>query len=280
MLKKSDAGMPLVAWLLLLGLILLLFAPSLIWLARAWRIHPYYSHGPLMPLLAAGFAWRARAGMREGESSDLGFLLFGGGVLAHLAALRFEAQASSALALIALLAGLLLLRNGVPALRAGAFPLILLLIAIPFPFVEHFAPPLASLVARSTASTAELLGIEVARTGAQLSVGGGAFIVGAPCSGLRSIVALTSLAVILAGVSLGRLERRIALVAAAIPLAILSNGLRMLGLIWIAERFGADQSLRFFHGPSSPVLFLLATFGLMAIGHALGLQPNARNHRI
>ena len=173
-----------------------------------------------------------------------------------------------------------MLLGGTAALKAGAFSLVLLIIAIPFPFVEHFAPPLASLVARSTALTAGLLGIEVAQKGAQLTVGGGAFIVGAPCSGLRSIVALTSLAVILAGVSSGQLAKRSALVLAAIPLAVFANFFRMLGLIWVAERFGADQSLRFFHGPSSPILFLLATASLFALGHLLGLHPDVQRETL
>ncbi len=48
-----------VAGAVLVGALLLaLFYPVLRWLAGEWLGNDYYSHGPLVPLISAFFAWR------------------------------------------------------------------------------------------------------------------------------------------------------------------------------------------------------------------------------
>lgn len=270
MSRPGPARLERIGQLALLGLLAWLFAPSLAWLVRTWQAHPYYSHGPLLPLLAGLLVWRRREALRAGSPSDLGLPLVAAGLLLHLAALRWEAHPVSALALLLLLAGLALLVGGRPALRAAAFPILIAALAIPLPWVERLAPPLAAGAARATASAALLLGIPVVRMGAQLGVADGAFVVGAPCSGLNSLVALLSLAVIVAGLSPIAWSRRLSLVLLAAPLALAANGARLLGLLWAAETFGAERGLALFHGPASPAAFALATLGLLGLASVLG----------
>lgn len=258
----------------MLVLALLLFEPTLGWLLRTWQVHPYYSHGPILPLLAAALLWHRRERLRAADGSDWGLALLAGAVGIHLAALRWEAWPVSALALIPLLAGALMLSGGRPALRGAAFPMLLLALAVPLPFVEHLAPPLAAGAAKATAGTALVLGIPVQLAGAQLSVADGAFVVGAPCSGLRSMMALFSLAVVVAGLMPGLRLARLALVALAVPLALLANGARLLGLLWAAHSLGADRALAFFHGPSSPIFFGLALLVMLGLASLVTRAPD------
>jgi exosortase len=257
---------------LCVALVAVLFAPTLSWLGRSWLVHPYYSHGPLMPLVAAALVWRARGAFAGARPDDRGLAVLAAGVTVHLAAMRWAAFPWSALALLLVAAGFALLVGGRRALEAMLLPLTVLALAIPIPIVEHLAPPLAAGVARAAAAAAGCLGVPVARAGAQLAVGDGAFVVGAPCSGLRSLVALGSLAVVLAGVVDTSRRRRIALVAAALPLALGANWLRLTSLLYVADVLGTDAGLRIFHGLAGPALFALAIAGLLGTGRALGCE--------
>ncbi len=266
-----------VGGLVLLALLAALFAPTVGWLVRSWRVHPYYSHGLLMPAVAAWFAWRARAQFSLDTPHDTGLLLIAGGVGLHLTALRWAANPLSSAALLLVLSGFALLAGGPRAFRAAAFPLALLALAVPIPLIERLAPPLAGATARGAVLAAGSIGTGVVQVGAQLIVADGSFTVGAPCSGLRSLVALGTLAVVIAGVADGPRGGRAALVALALPLALLANWLRLLGLLWLADTFGADRALTLFHPLSSPLIFALATIGLLAVGSILGCHVRARS---
>jgi len=125
-----------VGGLVLLALLAALFAPTVGWLVRSWRVHPYYSHGLLMPAVAAWFAWRARAQFSLDTPHDTGLLLIAGGVGLHLTALRWAANPLSSAALLLVLSGFALLAGGPRAFRAAAFPLALLALAVPIPLTR------------------------------------------------------------------------------------------------------------------------------------------------
>ncbi|RIL08728.1 hypothetical protein DCC79_13070 [bacterium] len=276
-MTRARLGGPAVA-LVLMGLLAALFAPTAAWLARTWQVHPYYGHGWLVPGVAAAFAWRARARFAQGEPADAGLALVAAGVAAHLAAARWQLYPVSASALVVVLAGLAWALGGRPALRAAAFPATLLLLAVPWPFVEHTAPFLAAGVARASAAAAGGLGAAVVQHGAELSVTDGAFTVGAPCSGLQSAVALITLAAVLAGVLDGPWRRRMALVLLALPLALAANWLRLTGLLWIADAHGSAQGLAWFHGPPALLLYAAAAAGLVAAGRWLGCDVRGASY--
>ncbi len=274
--QDSSARVRVLLWLLAGGLLAALFAPTLMWLLRSWQVHPYYTHGPLVPIVAAWFLWRERAllARREGNASWIALVVAGIGV--HLAARPWDAHAVSAVGLLAVLAGMALLAGGRAALRAAVLPLVLLGLAIPVPHVERLAPPLAEAVARSAAVAAGSIGTAVVQVGAQLTVGDGTFVVGAPCSGLRSILALATLAVVVAGMADGPRGARAALVASAIPLALAANWLRLTGFLWLAQESGAHHALSLYHSLSSPLLVLASTAGLLLLASAFGCHVRAR----
>jgi len=265
--------------LALAGLLAALFAPTVAWLARTWAVHPYYSHGPIVPLVAAALAWRARASFAGGEPSSAGLAAVGAGVVIHVVAMRWAVFPLSAAALVVVLIGGAILVGGTPALRAAALPALLLAFAIPLPWIERLAPLLAAAVARGAAQAAGALGVTVVQTGAQLSAGDGTFVVGAPCSGLRSLLALATLAVVLAGILAGPPARRMALVFLAVPLALAANWLRLTGLLWMSHAVGADHGLAFFEGPAGPMLFVAALLVLVKTGRWLGCDVSVAPNR-
>ncbi len=276
--SRSTKRQGLVIGLLLLALIAWLFAPTLVWLIHSWRVDDDYGHGPVLVVAALFLAWRrwsarSRPVFERGRPrAALGLL--GLAALGQLAALRLGSMPLAAASLVAALVGWSALVGGATGLATAAYPALLLFLAIPLPIVDPWGTPLAARVAAVTARAAQLLGSPALVRGGELAVGQERFTVGAPCSGLRSLVAAVGLAAVLAGILSLSPGRRLLLVAAALPLAILGNGLRLLLLILAAERLGTDAALSLFHGPLGAGGFLVLALLLVL----LALRWERREH--
>jgi exosortase len=240
----------------------LLFWPTLTWLVASWLGNPYYSHGFLVPLIAGGLTWRRRDVLAMPQPDDAGLALIAAGLVAHLAALPWRLSVVSALSLVVVLAGLVWTFWGRVALRRLAFPLVFLAVAVPLPWIERVSPPLEAFVARYATQCARAVGVAATNVGAQISLTGTTFVVDAPCSGLQSLVALFTLALLFSYLVSGPAWARALLVVAALPAALLANLVRVTSLFWVADVFGAQAGLGYYHTLSSPVLFVVA-FGLL-----------------
>jgi len=260
--RLRTAGLVLVA--VLVGVA---FLPTLRWLVRSWLGNPYYSHGFLVPPVSAYLIWRRRD--VERQPWDEGVLMLAAGVAMHLYAMPSRMYILSALGLIVVVAGLTLTFFGRTAFRRWAFPLFFLIVMIPLPFVERLSPPLEAFVARYAAELVRLLGVAASTVGSQVYLTSTAFTVGAPCSGLRSIVALLTLTLLFAYMVHGPWWGKIGLLIAALPIAVAANLVRVSSLFLIAETLGADAGLRYYHTFSSPTLFLLACTLLLLTGRTL-----------
>jgi len=253
---------PILIVALLIALIGALYFTTLRWLAHEWWSNDYYTHGPLVALISAFLIWRRRSALRRARTSDLGLIGVGLGLVLALAGLATRAFFLSALSLPLLLAGLIAFLLGLPALRRLAFPLAFLWLAIPLPFVELASFPLQVLTADVSTALARLLGIPAEVQGAQVTLTSCELQVGAPCSGLRSIVALLTLVVLFVYIIKGPWPARLGLILLAFPIAVAANIARVTLLLVVAELWGRDAALRYFHDFSSPVLFIIA-FGLL-----------------
>jgi exosortase len=252
------------------GLTAIVFFPILRWLVASWSSNPYYSHGFLVPLISAYFAWRKRDALQQRKPSNIGLAVLALGLVVHLLAFPWQAHLVSALALVVVLAGLLLYFCGLETVRQMLFPLGFLLLMIPLPFVERLAPFLEAFVSRYATLMVRALGTPADNLGSQVRLAGGSFIIGAPCSGLRSIVSLSTLAVVFAYVFSGSLMGRIVLVAAAPPIAMIANLVRVASLLQVAHLLGPEVGMKYYHTLASPFLFLVAFTLLIALGRILG----------
>ncbi|MEX0777501.1 MAG: exosortase-associated EpsI family protein [Phycisphaeraceae bacterium] len=143
---------------------------------RLFERMSYYAHGPLVPLgsLLLGLLIYRRIGLPARQSrraAAAGALLLLSGLLLHLVSVYLSVGFTSGFALMAVLAGLLLLWGGWPLARAYATPALLLAFMAPVPVIwltdVDFA--LHSLVARVCEwNLNHLLDIAVLRDGSVL----------------------------------------------------------------------------------------------------------------
>lgn len=263
----------LAAYLLIAGLLILLFYPVVAWLIRSWLSNPYYTHGFLVPLIAALLAWRQwRHLVAEPRRSEawIGLPVTIISLATVVWALRWQNYVVASLAGVSLLCGLFLYLEGWARLRHWLFPLLFLILMVPLPFVDQASPWFESFTAHAAAGLAHLVGIAVVQQGGELSLPGTTLVVGAPCSGLRSLVAMVTVAVSWIYLVEGRPAAKALLLVAVVPLVLLSNVLRITLLLAVALLWGQELALTYYHDWSSPILFLTALGLLLALGRGIG----------
>jgi len=96
-----------------------------------------------------------------------------------------------------------------------------------------------------------------------------ALVVGVPCSGVNSLAALLTLAVLYAFLVCGPVTSRLVLVALSLPIALLANLLRVFLVIVLAYWVSLDAAMTYFHGWSSLALFVMALGLLVIVGKGL-----------
>jgi exosortase len=267
--RPASARRNVVPLATLLAATAVLFWPNLVWLARSWSANPYYSHGFLIPALAAWLLWRQRHRLGDSQPSVRGAAVLGAGVVAHVWAWPRQAQLVSMAGLLLALVGVSHLMAGRVGVRVARFPVLLLAVSVPVPWIEQVIPRLESLVAGLSTLCVRQLGVEASHTGAQVQLSDTAFVVGAPCSGLRSLVALLTLALLWAHLARGPWWGRAGLLLSAVPIAVASNLLRVTGLLWVADAFGPRIGLGFYHTVASPVVFVAAVVLMAVVGRGL-----------
>jgi len=262
-----------VAYLLIIVLLVLLFYPAFVWLGRSWLSNPYYAHGFLVPLIAAVLAWRQwRYAVDEPRQGGawIGLLITSASLGVIVWAMRWQNHFVVALSLVVLLVGILLYLEGWPRLKYWLFPLLFLAFMVPLPFIDRASPWLESFTAQSAAALARLVGISAVQQGGEITLPNTAVTVGAPCSGLRSLVTMVTVGVAWIYVVEGRPAAKALMLLAIVPLVAVSNVLRVSLLLVVAQVFGEDVALSYYHDWSSPVLFLIALGLLLSLGKVLG----------
>ncbi len=243
--------------LLVLVLLLLLTWPVWRWLWGEWWTNSYYSHGILILPISVYLAWRRwRRETWQGENRGLALTALGEGLFLFF--VTNKTYYLAAFAMMVTLAGLVWTFGGLRLLRQLAFPLLFLGLMIPLPITERATLPLALWTGACSDWLVHRLGLDVTIVGTAVTLPDADLIIGAQCSGIQSLTSLLSVTALFAYAVRGPVWGRLAMLAAAIPLARLSNILRVSSLIGVAHYLGTDAAFRFYHDYSGPLFFMAA----------------------
>lgn len=259
----------------LVGLIALLWWPGLRVLANVWSTVDYASHGYLVPLVSLWAAFSLRPLLAERPAAPLrgSFLWMAG--LAGLALLAFGFGHPTLIGLLLVAtvsAGVFVLR-GAAWLRALAFPLAYLVFLVPLPqaWVQPLIVQLQLMVSVVAVRLLQLGGIAIYREGNVLTLPGDvSLFVAEACSGITSLVTLIALGVFIAYFTETERWRRLALVAAVVPIALAGNLLRVVATVLLAievdVEFATTGPLHEWAGVGT---YVLGCLGLLAVGELL-----------
>jgi exosortase len=268
-----PAVMPVWQLAVLGALFLWLYWSTLGHLFGQWWHDPNFSHGFFVPLFSAFVVWHERhrlAKLRPNPSWT------GLAVLALALALLLLGQLGAELflarlSLVILLAGLVLLFLGSNFLRALLFPLAFLLLMIPIPAIlfNQITFPLQIEASRVATFVLRLLGVPVLREGNVIILPVMSLEVAEACSGIRSLMSLTTLAVIYGYLMERRIWLRVLLALASIPIAIVANSVRIIGTGLLVQYWDADKAEGFFHASWGWIIFVLSLILLYALHAAI-----------
>jgi exosortase len=174
--------------------------------------------------------------------------------------------------LMGFVAGAIVFTFGWRHLRILAFPLALLLLIIPIPSIVITRLTLSlQLFASSVAeSTLRALRIPVLRDGNVLELSNATLQVAEACSGIRSLMALMTLALVVARFGDTRWTVRAVILASAIPIAVLVNAMRVAASAVAAHVYGPAAVEGFVHELMGWVMFVLAFALMVACARAAG----------
>ena len=266
--------------LLLVVVMVALYAPILRRLALQWYIDPDYSHGFLVPFLSAFLLWQRRDKLRQvprrPSSWGIAVVLFALGLLfiGSLGAELFLTRIS----MLGMICGLIVYFAGWSLLRAMAFPLAFLLFAIPIPVLiyNEIVFPLQFVASRFATNMLELLNIfPIMREGNVLIMPNMRLEVVEACSGIRSLMSLLALDAGYGYLAERSVAVRWVLILAMVPLAIVSNGTRVMITALMAHYIGPQAAEGFMHEFSGWVIFVVATALFLGL-HSLTVAVRKR----
>jgi exosortase len=250
-----DRGAPLVQapWLAAAAFVVvaLAAAPLVPELVHVWRTNPYAGHGMFVPVYAAFLAWvdrdRLRSLPRRGEPAGALVLLLG--LAAYAAARSAQSLAFQVIGLTVALAGAVVLAYGVAVARALAVPLGFLVLMLPLPaaVVSRVTLPIQTLAARFASAVLGLAGVPHFQHGIYLELPRVQLYVAEGCNGLRFLMALVTLTAALAQATQRTAGRKAILIAAAIPLAIVANDVRIAVIALAGHYVGPEAATGLTH---------------------------------
>jgi len=221
-------------------------SPSLFgWMFNVWSSPAVdEAHGLLIPFVVLILVWYKRKdlGAQPVALWGPGLWLVAAGLFLHLSGYIVQQPRLSVMGFFLGFYGIMGLAWGPRWLKSIFFPYFLFAFCVPLG--ELGVPltlPLRIFVAKIVATISQLgLAPDVLREGTQLfdSQHTFGYEVAPACSGIHSLVAMLALTIIYGFMSFKPAWKRLLMVAAAIPLAILGNVVRLCFTIVVAETFG------------------------------------------
>ncbi len=243
----------------------------LAWMAFVFREpREDMAHGWIVPLFSIALLWRRRHEFPRavGSPSWKGALCVAVGLFLFWVGTRGDQVRITQIALFWTLWSLSYAICGWTFARLTLFPIAFLLFTVPLSFLDIFTVKLRFFTSALAAALLNGVAIPVVRTGTGLHcLAGEGFNldIADPCSGLRSIFALSALTAAYAYVTQRTLLRKWILFACAVPVAILGNLARIVSIAVVAKFCGQEVATGFYHDYSGYVVFIVGILAIMQI---------------
>ncbi|HVM62827.1 MAG TPA: exosortase/archaeosortase family protein [Verrucomicrobiae bacterium] len=183
---------------------------------------------------------------------------------------------------IVLLYGLALTFCGRDVFRLVFFPITFLFLMVPLNFLDNMVGfPLRMFVAKVATMSLNGMGIEAIQRGSGIiavqRISGVmyprfSFDVADPCSGIRSLMALTTVTAAYGYVTQRVLWKRWILFLCAMPLAVLGNLARVISIALVAQVYGQKIAADVYHEWSGFILFPVALGMMVLVGFLLNVR--------
>jgi exosortase len=256
---KKDTFIRLI---LLFSGFLILFFHTILKLVKDWSSDDNFSHGFLIPFVAAFMVWHKKDILKNTEisPSNIGIIVIIAGMLGHIAGNLGAELFVMRFSMLVVLAGIVIYLSGFKIFKELIVPFAYLILMIPIPSIiwNKIAFPLQLFAAQSAAFITQAAGISVFREGNILHLANTSLEVVDACSGLRSLTSLLALSGAFAFiVPLKNISKWI-LFFSAVPIAVAVNITRLTLTAAAAVYIGPETAHGFLHDMSGMVIFFAA----------------------
>ncbi len=224
------------------------------------------SHVLLVPVVFAWLVWVRRgrlAGCCGGRGRWPGAMVLSAGVLLWVVGYRYQVQSFWHVGAVGVVAGGVLVVLGREALWRflPAWAVLAFLVPVPLRVRMAVALPMEQWTARLTQAAGETVGVDIGRSGNQLSVGGVDVCVAEACNGLRLVFTLALACYVATFCRPYKAWVRAAVLAATPAVAVGCNVVRLVPTVWVFGHYPAATAERF-HDAAGWVMLVVA-FGIL-----------------
>lgn len=258
--------------IILIILLLIAYAPVLMWMAQRWfEPGSYYSHGLLIPLASLFLIWEKKEKLNKipRNSSSGGLKIFIFGILLYWGSAFMHIYFSAGFSILFVISGLVLFFYGKKMFRELLFPILFLIFMIPLPLivVAFICFKLKILVAQLATLLLNIFQIQALVQASLIQMPHSSVIVENACGGLRSLISLTALGALFAYTMQLKFNKKVILFISAIPIAVITNSLRIVFLAAVGEIYGTQytQPEGVLHNLSGCAVFLFAFLSLLTV---------------
>lgn len=248
------------------------------WLGTgAWEFRTgdgYYSHGLLVPFIAAYIAYRnwPKISQNRVAQGPLGFLLLVAGLWLLWAGNSTDLHQVRSVSLILVLLAVVWVVAGIKWMWALAPSVLYLLFALPVwtGFIDNYTNPLQRVSTTVSYYLLKGVGFNVYQEApTALALDNFDLNVAVPCSGMKLLVAVTAFTVFFMLIARLRWWANGVMVALVLPLCLFVNGLRIALIGIVGEEYGRKAGLTF-HDYSGYITLLVCFFLLFKTARWLG----------
>ena len=244
-IRSDSRPWTLVFTFLTAALLVVFFWARIVALVRLWMMDGTFSLFALVPLVSVAIAYSKvkRPTNRDCQSSRVGFMIVALTVAATvlLDASGMGLRSLSPLLIALTVAGVVLALFGAAMLRTLWMPLAFLLLLQPIPpvLLASIDLPLQETCAKVAVFAVNLAGFHVHRAGTMIVLGPSLWVnVAPPCNGVRSSLAMLFIAIVYVYLLVASWQKKLVLLAAAVPLAYLGNFIRLIGDVSAVNMLG------------------------------------------
>jgi exosortase len=255
-----------VIWML--ALLVLCFAPTLRYLVQEWMKNDDMSHGFFVPVVAAYIAWSKRDELAfPAKPNKWGIVITLLAALQQYVAILGAELFLARTAFIISVMGVTLFLCGTANFKKLLLPLCLLFFMVPLPAIVYsqITFPLQLFASQVAETVLTLIGIPVLREGNVLELPSQRLSVVEACSGIRSLLSLSFLSLVYGYFFDPRPWMKFALLAATVPIAIVTNAARVTVTGILSER-DPELAKGFFHSAEGWLMFMIA-LALLILTH-------------
>ncbi len=264
---------------ILIFIILLFNIPVFRDLIADWLRDSNYSHGFLIIPVSIFIFYRKRKELTfPAKSCGWGIILILAGCLGYIFGIAAGEYFTTRFSLLLIFTGISLYYLGSANFRQVWFAFFFLVFMIPIPaIIYHSATlPMQLMATRVTDDLLHILGVPSIRQGNIIFLPEYTLEVAEACSGLRSLATLMALGALYAHLTMPGKVRPVILFLATIPIAIVTNIIRLLFTAIGAYAISTKLAEDFLHELSGVIVFITALIFLFILG-ALLKWPKKRS---